>query len=349
MGQPLGYNEPRPRSPTGGVRMPMPRVFVSREIFADALDLIRADAEVEVWEDELPPPAETLLEKVSGVEGLLCLLTDKVDGPLMDAAGPQLKVISQIAVGFDNIDVAEATKRGIPVGNTPEVLTQTTADATWALMMAAARKVAEGSRAVHEGRWRTWHPLHYLGQDVHGATLSILGLGRIGVEVAKRARGFDMKVIYSDVMRNEEAERSVGAEYVDQDRLLRESDFLTLHTVLNNATYHLIGEAELGMMKSTAVLVNAARGPVVDPKALYTALKEGQIWAAALDVTEPEPVPEDDPLLTLDNCLIVPHIASASYATRREMSRLSAQNIINGLKGERLLTCVNPEVYERKG
>ena len=329
--------------------MSRPRVFVSREIFEDAIDLLRSEAEVEVWGDELPPPRDTLLEKVRGVDGLLSLLTDSVDGALMDTAGPQLKVISQIAVGFDNIDVAEATARGIPVGNTPEVLTQTTADATWALMMAAARRVAEGSAAVHAGRWRTWHPLHYLGQDVYGATLGIIGLGRIGVEVARRAMGFDMRVIYSDVVRNEEAERSVGAEYVDRDRLLRESDFVTLHTVLNDDTYHLIGEAELEAMKPTAVLVNAARGPVVDPRALYSALKDGQIWAAALDVTEPEPVPVDDPLLTLDNCVIVPHIASASYATRRQMSRLSAQNLVNGLKGERLVTCVNPEVYEGKG
>ena len=326
--------------------MPKPRVFVSRQIFDEAVSLLRTEADVEVWEDELPPPRDTLLEKVNGVDGLLCLLTDKVDGELMDAAGPQLKVISQIAVGFDNIDVPEATRRGIPVGNTPEVLTQTTADATWALMMAAARKIVDGSAASHDGRWRTWHPLHYLGQDVYGATLGVLGLGRIGLEVAKRASGFDMKVLYSDLYRNEAAEKEHGLQYVDQDTLLRESDFVSIHTVLNDETYHLIGEQALAKMKSNAVLVNASRGPVVDPKALYEALKSGQIWAAALDVTDPEPIPLDDPLLTLDNCVIVPHIASASYATRGEMSRLSAQNVLNGLKGERLVTCVNPEVYD---
>ena len=206
--------------------------------------------------------------------------------------------------------------------------------------MAAARRIVEGSDAVRGGRWRTWHPLHYLGQDVFGATLGIIGLGRIGVEVARRASGFDMRVLYSDVYRNEAAEKRYGLTYVDQDTLLRESDFVSLHTVLNDDTHHLIGDAELSKMKETAVLVNAARGPVVDPRALYRGLKEGAIAAAALDVTEPEPIPADDPLLTLDNCVIVPHIASASVATRREMSRLSAQNLINGLRGEPLETCV---------
>lgn len=324
----------------------MHRVFVSRQIFPEAIDLIKAEAQVDLWEDELPPSREILLEKVKGVDGLLCLLTDKVDVELMDTAGSQLKVISQIAVGFDNIDISEATSRGIPVGNTPEVLTQTTADATWALLMAAARRIVEGSNSVHNGNWRTWHPLHYLGQDVYGATLGIIGLGRIGIEVAKRANGFDMEVIYSDLFRNESAEEEHNLRYVDQQTLLEEADFVSLHTVLNDKTYHLIGDNEFEAMKNTAVLVNAARGPVVDPQALYGALKEGKIAAAALDVTDPEPIPMDDPLLTLDNCVIVPHIASASVATRREMSRLSAQNLINGLKGVPLETCVNPQVYK---
>jgi lactate dehydrogenase-like 2-hydroxyacid dehydrogenase len=321
------------------------RVFVSREIFPEAMEMITSEAEAELWPDELPPPRSTMLEKVVGIDGLLCLLTDKVDGELMDAAGPRLKVISQIAVGFDNIDLSAATKRGIPVGNTPEVLTQTTADATFALLMAAARRIVEGSRAVHDGRWRTWHPLHYLGQDVYGSTLGIIGLGRIGLEVAKRARGFDMDILYSDVFRNEDAEAMYSLRYVDTDTLLRESDFVTVHTVLDETTYHMIGDEALAKMKPTAVLVNASRGPIVDPKALFRALKDGGIAAAALDVTEPEPIPSDDPLLTLDNCIIVPHIASASVKTRGEMSRIAAQNLVNGLKGERLVTCVNPEVY----
>ena len=327
--------------------MPKPRVLVCRQIFPEAIQKIEAETDAELWTDELPPPRPLLLEKVKGIDGLLCLLTEQVDAELMDAAGPQLKVISQIAVGFDNIDVAEATKRGIPVGNTPDVLTQTTADAAFALLLAAARRIVESARAVHEGKWRTWHPLHYLGQDVYGSTLGIIGMGRIGVEVAKRAQGFDMDVLYSDVVRREDLEAQYPFKYVALDTLLRESDFVSLHTVLSDATYHLIGEEALAKMKPTAVLVNASRGPVVDPKALYSALKDGGIAAAALDVTEPEPIPLDDPLLTLDNCVIVPHIASASVKTRGEMSRIAAQNLLNGIKGERLLTCVNPEVYDR--
>jgi glyoxylate reductase len=326
--------------------MAKPRVFVTREIFPEYIDQIREETDMELWPDELPPPRDVLLQKSKDVDGILCLLTDKIDPEFMDNAGPQLKVISQIAVGFDNINIPEATKRGIPVGNTPEVLTQTTADAAWALMLAAGRRVGESERAVHAGNWRTWHPLHYLGQDVYGATLGIIGMGRIGFEVAKRSVGFNMKVLYHDIVRREDFEAELPMEYVDMDTLLARSDFVSLHTVLNDATYHLIDAEALAKMKSTAVLVNAARGPVIDPKALYKALKSGQITAAGLDVTEPEPIPLDDPLLTLENCVIVPHIASASVATRREMSRIAATNLLNGIKGERLLTCVNPEVYD---
>lgn len=326
--------------------MPRPRAFVTREIFPDALEMIQAETEAEVWPDELPPPREALLDKSRGIDGILCLLTDRIDGEFMDAAGPQLKVVSQIAVGFDNIDIPEATKRGIPVGNTPEVLTQTTADAAWALMLAAARRIGESERAVHAGTWRTWHPLHYLGQDVYGATLGIIGMGRIGLEVAKRSVGFNMKVMYHDIVRQEDFEAELPMEYVDMDTLLARADFVSLHTVLNDSTYHLIDAEALSKMKPNAVLVNASRGPVVDPQALYEALKTGRITAAGLDVTEPEPIPVDHPLLTLDNCLIVPHIASASVATRREMSRIAAVNLLNGIRGERLITCVNPEVYD---
>lgn len=326
--------------------MPKPRVFVTREIFSDALEDIRLAADLDLWTDELPPPRSELLHRAAGVDGILCLLTDKIDREFMDAAGPQLKVISQIAVGFDNIDVPEATKRGIPVGNTPDVLTQTTADAAWALMLSAARRIGESERAARAGRWRTWHPLHYLGQDVYGATLGIVGMGRIGFQVAKRSIGFDMKVIYHDVVRQDKYESELDMEYVDMDTLLARSDFVSLHTVLNGLTYHLIDARALSKMKPSAVLVNAARGPVVDPKALYEALRSGQISAAGLDVTEPEPISADDPLLTLENCVIVPHIASASVSTRREMSRIAAVNLLNGIAGERLVTCVNPEVYD---
>ena len=325
--------------------MSRPRAFITREIFPDALEMIRAEVDAEVWPDDLPPPPEILLEKSKGVDGILCLLTDKIDGDFMDAVGPQLKVISQIAVGFDNIYIPSATRRGIPVGNTPEVLTHTTADAAWALLLAAARRIGEGERAVRAGNWRTWHPLHYLGQDVYGATLGIVGMGRIGFEVARRSIGFNMRVLYSDIVRQESFEDQLPMEYVDIDTLLSQSDFVSLHTVLNDSTHHLIDAEALAKMKPTSVLVNASRGPIIDPQALYEALKEGEIGGAGLDVTDPEPVSDDDPLLTLENCLIVPHIASASVATRREMSRIAAVNLLNGIKGERLITCVNPEVY----
>lgn len=326
--------------------MPKPRVFVTREIFSDALEDIRLAADLDLWTDELPPPRSELLNRAVGVDGILCLLTDKIDREFMDAAGPRLKVISQIAVGFDNIDVPEATKRGIPVGNTPDVLTQTTADAAWALMLSAARRIGESERAARAGRWRTWHPLHYLGQDVYGATLGIVGMGRIGFQVAKRSIGFDMKVVYHDVVRQDRYESELDMEYVDMDTLLARSDFVSLHTVLNESTRYLIDARALSKMKPSAVLVNAARGSIVDPKALYEALRSGQISAAGLDVTEPEPISADDPLLTLENCVIVPHIASASVSTRREMSRIAAANLLNGIAGERLVTCVNPEVYD---
>ena len=325
--------------------MAKPKVLVARNIFPEWIDAIFEECEGEVWEDELPPPRDVLLEKVQGLDGLLCLLTEAVNGELMDAAGPQLKVISQIAVGFDNIDVPEATRRGIPVGNTPEVLTETTADATWALMLAAARRIVESNRAVHSGNWRTWHPLHYLGQDIYGATLGIIGLGRIGLAVARRASGFGMRVLYNDVYRREDMEAEMGVEFVDMDTLLAESDYVSLHMNLTPENHHFMNDEAFDKMKSTAIIVNAARGPAIDPRALYRALNEGKIGAAALDVTDPEPMPLDDPLLTLDNCVVVPHIASASVHTRREMSRISAQNLLRGVKGERLLTCVNPEVY----
>ena len=324
----------------------MARTFVSRQIFPEYLQKIKDESDAQIWEDELPPPRDVLLGKVIGIDGILCLLTDQIDKELMEAAGPQLKVISQIAVGYNNIDIPEATKRGIPVGYTPDVLTQTTADATLALMLAAARRVTESERAVRAGEWRTWHPLHFLGQDLYGSTVGIIGMGRIGLEVAKRCLGFDTKILYYDKGRREDLEADYPLNFVDFDTLLMESDFVSLHTVLDDSTYHLISDEAFDKMKTNSVLVNAARGPIVDPKALYKALKDGRIAAAGLDVTEPEPIPMNDPLLTLENCVIVPHTASASVSTRREMSRISATNLLNGINGEKLLTCVNPEVYE---
>ena len=327
-----------------------PRVFVSRRIPEPGLDRVLADTSADVWPDELPPPRDELLRRVAGVDGVLTLLTDKVDDEFLDAAGPQLKVVSNFAVGFDNIDVPACTRRGIPVGNTPGVLTETTADLAWTLLMASARRIVEGADYVREDRWKTWGPLLLLGPDVHGSTLGIVGFGRIGQAVARRAMGFGMRILYHDVAQAANAvETSLGATFVPLEELLAESDFVTLHVNLTPETRHLIDAAALARMKPTAILVNTARGPVVDSSALVHALREGEIAAAALDVTDPEPLPASHPLVGLKNCLVVPHIASATRATRGRMSEMAAANLLAGIRGERLPTPVNPEVYDRTG
>ncbi len=326
--------------------MDKPKVFVTRLIPEGGLELIRQACDAEVWPGELPPPREVLLERVRGVAGLLSLLTDRVDADLLDAAGPQLKVVSNMAVGYDNVDVAAATARGIPVGNTPGVLTETTADMAFALLMAAARRIVEGADYVRAGRWHTWSPTLLLGYDVYGATLGIVGMGRIGQAVARRAAGFNMQIVYFDPYCNAGRVPFVNAApRCTLDDLLAEADFVSLHVPLTNETYHLIGAKALAKMKPTAVLVNTSRGPVVDSDALYEALKEGRIAYAALDVTDPEPLPADHKLLTLPNCLVVPHLGSASHATRTRMAVMAAQNLLAGLRGRRLPHCVNPEVY----
>jgi len=321
------------------------RAFITRLIPAEGIDKMRTVAELEIWQDELPPPYPILLEKVANIDGLVCLLTDKIDAALMDAAGPNLKVISQYAVGHDNIDVHAATERRIPVGNTPGVLTEATADLTWALLLSAARRIVEGDRYTRQGRWKTWGPTLLLGADLSGATLGIVGLGRIGTAVARRARGFDLRILYYDTTRQTQIEQDLGLEYAPFDELLHQADFITVHTWLSPETYHLFGEAEFKKMKQTAVFVNAARGGIVDHQALYTALKNGHIAYAALDVTEPEPILPDSPLLQLDNVIIVPHIASASVRTRTRMAMMAAENLIAGLNSQVLPHCVNPEVY----
>jgi glyoxylate reductase len=325
--------------------MSKPKVFVSRVIPEDGLEKIKQIADAEVWPEDTPPPYDVLLEKVKGVDGLVCLLTEKINGELMDAAGDQIKVISQMAVGIDNVDTAAATERGIPVGNTPGVLTDTTADFAFTLMVSAARRIVEGERYVKDGKWKTWGPTLLMGHDIYNATIGIIGFGRIGQGMAKRASGFDMRILYYDPLVDDEVGRALGAESRSLEEVLAESDFVSVHVPLMPETHHLVGEAELKKMKSSCVLVNSARGPVVDPKALYNALKNGDISYAALDVTEPEPIEMDDPLLTLDNCLIVPHIASSSLATRNKMASMAADNLEAGLKGERLPNCANPEVY----
>jgi glyoxylate reductase len=325
--------------------MSKPRIFVTRVIPEKGLEMLRQDANVEVWQDPLPPPYEVLVQKVRGMDALLCLLTDRIDGNLIDAIGPQVRVISQMAVGFDNIDVAAATARGIPIGNTPGVLTDTTADFAWSLLMAAARRVVEGDKFARAGKWKTWGPIDFLGPDVTGATLGIIGFGRIGQGLAKRAQGFDMRILYFDTRRHAETEKIYGAQYADLETLLRESDFVSLHTDLSKETYHLMDDVRLKRMKPTGILINTARGPIIDSDALYRALSSGTIAYAALDVTEPEPMQAAHPLLTLDNVIVTPHIASASFQTRNKMATMAAANLIAGLKGERVPNCVNPQVY----
>ena len=325
-----------------------PRVFVARRIPDDGLQPVSQACEAEIWPDELPPPRDVLLRSIAGCDGVLTLLTDRVDAEFFDAAGPQLKVVSNYAVGFDNIDIPEATRRKVPVGNTPGVLTDTTADLAFALLMAAGRRVAEGDRYVRQGRWKTWGPMLLLGHDVHGSTLGIVGFGRIGQALARRASGFGMQILYHDVNRlPPEVEESLSATFVPLDELLARSDFVSLHVNLTPDTEHLMNAERLRQMKPTGVLVNTSRGPVVDHDALFEALRDGVIFAAGLDVTEPEPLPPSHPLLTLDSCLVVPHIASASRATRGKMAEMAAANLLAGVRGERLPTPVNPEVYER--
>jgi glyoxylate reductase len=310
------------------------------------MDKIHSFCGAKVWDGDLPPPRQVLLDNVGDIDGLLSLLTDKIDVELLNRAS-KLKVISNCAVGFDNIDIQEATKRGIVVSNTPGVLTDTTADFAFALLMAAARRLVEGDKIVRTGEWKTWGPMILLGQDLHGATLGIVGLGRIGSAVAKRANGFGMKILYTDVTRNKQAEEQLGIRYVDLDTLLAESDFITLHVNLTTKTHHLIGRAQLAKMKSTAVLVNTSRGPIVDNMALYDALRNGKVAYAALDVTEPEPIPVDHPLLTLDNVIVTPHIASASVATRTKMALMAVDNLLAGLRGQVPPNVVNPEALRR--
>jgi glyoxylate reductase len=350
--------------------MSKPRVFVTRIIRDKGLEPVKEACQADIWPEELPPSREVLLERVRSVDGLLCLLTDRIDGQVMDAAGPELKVISNHAVGFDNIDVAAATARGIPVGNTPGILTDATADMAFALMMAAGRRVVEAEKFLRAGEWKTWGPSLLLGVDFAGATLGIVGFGRIGQAVAKRASGFDMRVLYYDPSagyndlakpgfpgpsaRKGDTPRKKSAGLLDPrnsavstdlDTLLRESDFVSIHVPLTPETYHMVNADFLAKLKPNAVLVNTSRGGVLDQSLLYETLKERRIFAAALDVTDPEPLPMDSPLLELDNCIIVPHIASASVQSRDMMAFLSAKNLIAGLNGEKLPHCVNPEVY----
>jgi len=321
-----------------------PYVLVMRRIPAAGLALLREAADVRVWPGEEPMPRATALSWVQGADGLLTLLTDRVDEALLAAAGPQLKVVSNFAVGFDNVDVEACTRRGIPVGNTPGVLTEATADLAFALLMAAARRLREADLFVRAGQWRTWMPLGFLGAAVQGSNIGIIGMGRIGYALARRCAGFDCRILYHNRHPHPQADR-LGAKLVDLDTLLAQSDFVSVHTPLSAETEWLIDEAALRKMKRTAILVNTARGKIVDSMALYRALRDGVIAYAALDVTDPEPLPADHPLLSLGNVIVTPHIGSATVTARDQMARLAVENLLAGLRGERLPFCVNPEVY----
>lgn len=322
-----------------------PRIFVTRRLPGHALEVLAEHTDLDLWDGELPPPREEFERRASGCDGLLTLLTEGIDGALLDAA-PGVLVVSNMATGFDNVDVAAASERSVLVTRTPGVLAETTADFAFALLLAAARRIVEGDRYAHEGKWKTWGPETLLGQDVYGATLGIIGMGGIGTEVAKRARGFGMRILYNSRTRKPDVERDLGAEFRPREALLRESDFVTLHAPLNDDTRRMINADALRLMKPTAVLINTGRGPLVDQAALYDALRSGVIFAAALDVTDPEPMPADDPLLTLPNVIVTPHIASGSVATRSRMALLAAENLLTALRGEVPQHTVNPEVAD---
>src|SRR5579884_3049269 len=375
--------------------MATPRIYITRPLPAPAMKLLEGAAEFRQWDREAEPvPRDVLLREIVDVDGIVCLITEKMDAEVIERArrcrviaqvavgydnidvdaatrrgilvtntpgvltekmdaevierARRCRVIAQVAVGYDNIDVDAATRRGILVTNTPGVLTETTADMAWAILMATARRVVEGDKFTRSGRWKTWELMGFTGQDIYGATLGIVGLGRIGAAIARRSAGFKMPLLYHNRRRAEALEQELGAAYRPLDDLLRESDFVVLATALTPETRHLIGERELGLMKPTAVLVNISRGPVIDQRALYRALVDRKIWAAGLDVFETEPVPMDDPLLRLDNVVIPPHLGSASIATRTKMATMAVENCLAGVTGRIPPNLVNPGAMESR-
>jgi len=331
--------------PIGGTMIQ--KVFITRKIPQEGLDMLAERVELSVWPSEYPPTKEKIVEKAKNCQGIITLLSDPIDADMI-AQLPNLKVIAQYAVGYDNIDVKEATRRGIIVTNTPGVLTETTADLVWSLIMSTTRRIVEADRYIRDGKWNVaWGPELLLGLDIHGATLGIVGMGRIGQAVAKRTQGFNMRVLYHSRSYNEEIteiEKLVGAQSTDLDTLLRESDIVSLHVPFTSDTQHMIGEKELRQMKKGSILVNTSRGQVVDQDALYSALSSGHLGGAGLDVFREEPIPKDSPLLKLTNVVLAPHIGSASKKTRTTMATMCAMNIISALNGEKPPNIVNPEV-----
>ncbi|MEM6646815.1 MAG: D-glycerate dehydrogenase [Bacteroidota bacterium] len=305
------------------------------------MDRLREHAEVDLWAHDLPPDYPTLAERVADCDGLLCMLTDTVDATLIESS-PRLKVISQMAVGYDNIDVAAATARGIGVGHTPGVLSDATADLTWALILGVARRVVESMQFITDGQWKTWYPLGLLGMDLKGATLGIIGMGRIGQAAARRAMGFDMKVLYT----GPREKPGVDATYVPMDTLLAESDIVSLHCPLTPDTHHLLNADAFAKMKPGSIVVNTARGAVVDQDALLDAVRSRHLAGAGLDVTDPEPIDPSHPIMHEPRIIVTPHIGSASQWTRQKMSEMTVDNLLAGLRGDPLPFTVNPEVRE---
>lgn len=316
------------------------KIYITRKLPDTVVDKLSEVCEVKIWENEEPVPRDVLKKEIQQVDGLLCLLTDRIDESILSHA-PNLKIISNMAVGYNNIDIDVAAEKGIMVTNTPGILTETTADLTFALLMATARRLVESSDYIKEGKWKTWSPMQLTGQDIYGATLGIIGLGRIGEALAKRAKGFDMNVLYYNRSRKLKAEEELGIRYVDKETLLKSSDFLCILTPLTAETKNTIDKKELALMKPTSVLINTARGGIVNEDALYYALKNNEIWAAGLDVFEEEPITGEHRLLELPNVIALPHIGSASINTRTQMAHLAAVNLLQGVSGEKPKHLVN--------
>ncbi len=323
----------------------LPIVLVSHALPNGWLQLLENRCKLIIGPPEGDLLVDELVAKLHLADGLFTILTIKIDDNLLSKA-PNLKVISNMAVGYDNIDVEACTQRGIPVGNTPGVLTDGTADLTMAILLAAARRLFEANQDAREGRWKTWSPTGWLGRDLSGARLGIVGLGKIGSAVARRAKGFGMEILFSDPHSNQDLVNQIGARRMELPDLLQESDIVTLHVPLTTHTRHLIDKNALQLMKPSSLLINTSRGPIVDQDALAQALKNGTIGGAALDVTDPEPLPAENELFTLKNCLIVPHIGSATWNTRRRMAERACENLLAGLEGKQLPYCVNPEIYQ---
>jgi glyoxylate reductase len=320
-----------------------PRVYLTRPLPPAALDILAPHCDYRMWERDEQPPRDELLRAVADVDGMLPMVSERIDGAFLDAA-PRCKVVANMAVGYDNVDVAALTARGVLLTNTPGVLTDTTADLVWALLMATARRLVEGQKSIEAGGWKTWAINYMVGQDVAGATLGIVGAGRIGATVARRAAGFDMRILYHNRRPAPDLEARTGAQYRPLDDLLREADFVVVLVPLAAETRGMFGAREFALMKPSAVFVNAARGPVVNEMELYEALRQGRPWAAGLDVFEREPIGADHPLLTLPNVVAVPHIGSATVATRTRMATLAATNLVAALTGQPVPNPVNPEV-----